>query len=79
MLCFVIPETILSFFLTQIKLQPVHCAFAHYHLSTLQLSFQMWTDQMQTTINSKKKGDSAFRCKDSKTAIDCYTEIVNKV
>ncbi|KAI8025227.1 Serine/threonine-protein kinase BSK3 [Camellia lanceoleosa] len=40
---------------------------------TNELSFQMWTDQMQTTINSKKKGDSAFRCKDSKTAIDCYT------
>ncbi|GMP43436.1 hypothetical protein CsSME_00012798 [Camellia sinensis var. sinensis] len=43
---------------------------------TNELSFQMWTDQMQTTINSKKKGDSAFRCKDSKTAIDCYTQFI---
>lgn len=43
---------------------------------TNELSFQMWTDQMQTTINSKKKGDSAFWCKDSKTAIDCYTQFI---
>ncbi|XP_028125039.1 serine/threonine-protein kinase BSK7-like [Camellia sinensis] len=43
---------------------------------TNELSFQMWTDQMQTTINSKKKGNSAFRCKDSKTAIDCYTQFI---
>ncbi|KAE8701012.1 putative serine/threonine-protein kinase [Hibiscus syriacus] len=33
------------------------------------LSFQMWTDQMQETLNSKKKGDAAFRQKDFKEAI----------
>ncbi|KAH0777889.1 hypothetical protein KY290_009300 [Solanum tuberosum] len=38
-----------------------------------ELSFQMWTNQMQETLNSKKKGDAAFRHKDAKAAIECYT------
>ncbi|CAK9134420.1 unnamed protein product [Ilex paraguariensis] len=42
-----------------------------------ELSFQMWTDQMQDALNSKKEGDTAFRHKDSKTAIECYTQFVN--
>lgn len=41
----------------------------------LQLSFQMWTNQMQDTLNSKKKGDSAFRHKDFRAAIDCYSQV----
>ncbi|XP_068645557.1 probable serine/threonine-protein kinase BSK3 [Aristolochia californica] len=41
-----------------------------------ELSFQMWTDQMQETLNSKKKGDSAFRHKDFRAAIDCYTQFI---
>ncbi|XP_054824253.1 serine/threonine-protein kinase BSK7-like [Prosopis cineraria] len=42
-----------------------------------ELSFQMWTNQMQETLNSKKKGDSAFRHKDLKAAIDGYTQFVD--
>lgn len=30
---------------------------------------------MQETLNSKKKGDAAFRQKDFKTAIDSYTQV----
>lgn len=41
----------------------------------LQLSFQMWTNQIQETLNSKKRGDAAFRSKDLATAIDCYTQV----
>lgn len=41
----------------------------------LQLSFQMWTDQIQETLNSKKRGDAAFRAKDFPTAIECYTHV----
>ncbi|CAH9103186.1 unnamed protein product [Cuscuta epithymum] len=41
-----------------------------------ELSFQMWTNQMQETLNSKKKGDAAFRHKDFKAAIDCYTQFI---
>ncbi|KAF0919579.1 hypothetical protein E2562_029802 [Oryza meyeriana var. granulata] len=37
------------------------------------LSFQMWTNQMKDTLNSKKKGDNAFRQKDFSAAIDCYS------
>lgn len=44
-------------------------------LSILQLSFQMWTNHMQETLNSKKKGDVAFRIKDFRAAIDCYTQV----
>ncbi|KAK6947772.1 Serine-threonine/tyrosine-protein kinase, catalytic domain [Dillenia turbinata] len=40
-----------------------------------ELSFQMWTNQMQETLNSKKKGDLAFRHKDSRTAIECYSQV----
>ncbi|XP_057462024.1 serine/threonine-protein kinase BSK3-like [Actinidia eriantha] len=42
-----------------------------------ELSFQMWTDQMQATLDSKKKGDTAFRNKDFKTAIDCYSQFID--
>lgn len=42
---------------------------------TLQLSFQMWTNQIQETLNSKKHGDVAFRAKDFATAIESYTEV----
>ncbi|KAF3772900.1 putative serine/threonine-protein kinase [Nymphaea thermarum] len=41
-----------------------------------ELSFQMWTNQMQDTLNSKKQGDAAFRHKDFRTAIDCYTQFI---
>lgn len=30
---------------------------------------------MQDTLNSKKKGDVAFRHKDFRVAIDCYTQV----
>ncbi|KAF3448558.1 hypothetical protein FNV43_RR09271 [Rhamnella rubrinervis] len=42
-----------------------------------ELSFQMWTNQMQDTLSSKKKGDVAFRHKDFKAAIDCYTQFID--
>ncbi|KAK4741211.1 hypothetical protein SAY87_024799 [Trapa incisa] len=41
-----------------------------------ELSFQMWTDQMQETLNSKKKGDSAFRHNDFRGAIEYYTQFI---
>ena len=42
-----------------------------------QLSFQLWTSQMQETLNLKKHGDTAFRAKDFVTAINCYTQVSN--
>ncbi|GFP86272.1 probable serine/threonine-protein kinase at5g41260 [Phtheirospermum japonicum] len=42
-----------------------------------ELSFQMWTNQMQESLNSKKQGDAAFRAKDYTTAIDCYTMFID--
>ncbi|KAJ6851692.1 putative serine/threonine-protein kinase BSK3 isoform X2 [Iris pallida] len=42
-----------------------------------ELSFQMWTDQMQETLNSKKKGDTAFCHKDFSSAIDCYSPFID--
>lgn len=41
-----------------------------------ELSFQMWTNQMQETLNEKKRGDASFRAKDFTTAIDCYTQFI---
>ncbi|XP_020977405.1 probable serine/threonine-protein kinase BSK3 isoform X2 [Arachis ipaensis] len=40
-----------------------------------ELSFQMWTDQMQDMLNCKKKGDAAFRQKDFRLAIEFYTQL----
>lgn len=42
-----------------------------------ELSFHMWTNQMQDTLNSKKKGDVAFRHKEFKAAIDYYTQFID--
>ncbi|KAL8144017.1 hypothetical protein V2J09_017049 [Rumex salicifolius] len=42
-----------------------------------ELSFQMWTNPIQETLNSKKHGDSAFRIKDFATAIKCYTQFID--
>ncbi|CAH9068048.1 unnamed protein product [Cuscuta europaea] len=42
-----------------------------------ELSFQVWTDQMQECLNFKKQGDSAFRAKDFEKAIDCYTQFID--
>lgn len=39
-----------------------------------ELSFQMWTNQMQDMLNSKK-GDNAFRQKDFTTTIDFYSQV----
>ncbi|XP_050386420.1 serine/threonine-protein kinase BSK3-like [Argentina anserina] len=44
---------------------------------TNELSFQMWTDQMQETLDSKKNGDSAFKRKDFRTAIECYSQFID--
>ncbi|KAK6943051.1 Serine-threonine/tyrosine-protein kinase, catalytic domain [Dillenia turbinata] len=41
---------------------------------TNELSFEMWTNQMQEILNSKKHGDTAFRAKDFAAAIDSYTQ-----
>ncbi|XP_051131192.1 serine/threonine-protein kinase BSK6-like isoform X2 [Andrographis paniculata] len=38
---------------------------------------EMWTNQMQETLNLKKQGDGAFREKDFTTAIDCYTQFID--
>ncbi|XP_044476572.1 serine/threonine-protein kinase BSK8-like [Mangifera indica] len=42
-----------------------------------ELSFQMWTNQMQETLNAKKKGDAAFRHKDFRASIECYTQFID--
>ncbi|EPS66661.1 hypothetical protein M569_08114, partial [Genlisea aurea] len=44
--------------------------------ATTELSFQMWTNQMQETLNSKKKGDVAFRNKDFVVAVECYSQFI---
>lgn len=41
-----------------------------------ELSFQMWTREMQELLNSRKKGDLAFREKQFATAIERYSEFV---
>ncbi|KAF4357655.1 hypothetical protein F8388_007191 [Cannabis sativa] len=44
---------------------------------TNELSFQEWTQQMRDMLEARKRGDFAFRDKDFKTAIDCYSQFIN--
>ncbi|RWR90614.1 putative serine/threonine-protein kinase [Cinnamomum micranthum f. kanehirae] len=44
---------------------------------TNELSFQEWTQQMRDTLEARKRGDFAFRDRDFKTAIDCYTQFID--
>ncbi|GKV23911.1 hypothetical protein SLEP1_g33585 [Rubroshorea leprosula] len=44
---------------------------------TNELSFQEWTQQMRDMLESRKRGDYAFRDKDFKTAIDCYSQFID--
>ncbi|KAJ9165882.1 hypothetical protein P3X46_020698 [Hevea brasiliensis] len=41
---------------------------------TNELSFQEWTQQMKDMLEARKRGDVAFRDKDFKTAIECYSQ-----
>lgn len=43
----------------------------------MKLSFQEWTQQVQDMLNTKKFGDIAFRDKDFKSAIDCYSKVLS--
>lgn len=44
---------------------------------TNELSFQMWTGQMQDVLNFKRKGDTSFHHKDFRAAIENYTQFVD--
>ncbi|CAN6300261.1 unnamed protein product [Urochloa humidicola] len=42
-----------------------------------ELSFQEWTQQMRDMLEARKRGDFAFKDKDFKEAIDCYSQFVD--
>ncbi|XP_062209766.1 serine/threonine-protein kinase BSK1-2-like [Phragmites australis] len=44
---------------------------------TNELSFQEWTQQMRDMLDARKRGDFAFRDKDFRAAIECYTQFVD--
>ncbi|KAI5647732.1 hypothetical protein M9H77_33737 [Catharanthus roseus] len=44
---------------------------------TNELSFQEWTQQMKDMLDARKRGDFAFRDKDFKTAMDCYSQFID--
>ncbi|KAL5706227.1 non-specific serine/threonine protein kinase [Ranunculus cassubicifolius] len=44
---------------------------------TNELSFQEWTQQMREMLEARKRGDFAFRDKEFKTAIDCYSQFIS--
>ncbi|XP_054798471.1 serine/threonine-protein kinase BSK1-like [Prosopis cineraria] len=51
---------------------------AHYRddEGTNELSFQEWTQQMRDMLEARKRGDLAFRDKDFKTAMECYSQFI---
>ncbi|CAI0382204.1 unnamed protein product [Linum tenue] len=44
---------------------------------TNELSFQEWTQQMRDMLEARKRGDVAFRDKEFKAAIDCYSQFAD--
>ncbi|KAK9991677.1 hypothetical protein SO802_026662 [Lithocarpus litseifolius] len=46
-------------------------------MTRYELSFQMWTNQIQEMLNSKKCGDAAFRSKDFANALSYYTQFID--
>ncbi|THU74731.1 hypothetical protein C4D60_Mb04t36490 [Musa balbisiana] len=44
---------------------------------TNELSFQEWTQQMRDMLEARRRGDFAFRDKDFKTAIECYSQFLD--
>ncbi|KAM3710975.1 hypothetical protein ACB098_01G074200 [Castanea mollissima] len=44
---------------------------------TNELSFQEWTQQMRDMLEARKRGDLAFRDRDFKAAIDCYSQFID--
>ncbi|XP_057470354.1 serine/threonine-protein kinase BSK1-like isoform X1 [Actinidia eriantha] len=44
---------------------------------TNELSFQEWTQQMRDMLEARKRGDLAFRDKNFKAAIDCYSQFID--
>ncbi|GAB2267539.1 Serine/threonine-protein kinase bsk1 [Dionaea muscipula] len=42
-----------------------------------ELSFQEWTQQMKDMLEARKRGDYAFRDKDFRAAIDCYSQFID--
>ncbi|KAF1871882.1 hypothetical protein Lal_00020677 [Lupinus albus] len=44
---------------------------------TNELSFQEWTQQMRNLLEARKRGDLAFRDKDIKTSIECYSQFID--
>lgn len=66
-------STSITFMIVSNILYNISCII--FNFSPPQLSFQMWTSQIQETLNCRKRGDSAFRSKDFTTAINCYSEV----
>ncbi|GKB57213.1 probable serine/threonine-protein kinase BSK3 [Tanacetum coccineum] len=44
--------------------------------ATNELSFQVWTNELQDALNGRKRGDTAFRGKDFNAAVDSYTSFI---
>lgn len=42
-----------------------------------ELSFQMWTSELQEALNGRKRADTAFRTKDFNAAIESYTTFID--
>lgn len=56
----------------------VHITLTRFSFFSRQLSFQEWTQQMRDLLEARKRGDFAFRDKDFKTAIDCYSQVCSQ-
>ncbi|XP_022943510.1 probable serine/threonine-protein kinase At4g35230 isoform X1 [Cucurbita moschata] len=66
---------------SRIDLTAIHqiLIMTHYRddEGTNELSFQEWTQQMRDMLEARKRGDSAFRDKNFKAAIDCYSQFID--
>ncbi|KAI5596592.1 hypothetical protein BDE02_02G011500 [Populus trichocarpa] len=66
---------------TRMDLTAIHQILVMTHYKddegTNELSFQEWTQQMRDMLEARKRGDVAFRDKDFKTAVECYSQFID--
>ncbi|PWZ07512.1 putative serine/threonine-protein kinase [Zea mays] len=62
---------------SRMDLTAIHQILVNTHYRDDEGSNEEWTQQMRDMLEARKRGDFAFRDKDFKAAIDCYTQFVD--
>ncbi|KAG1355358.1 putative Serine/threonine-protein kinase BSK1 [Cocos nucifera] len=62
---------------SRMDLTAIHQILVMTHYRDDEGTNEEWTQQMRDMLDARKRGDFAFRDKDFKTAIDCYSQFID--